>query len=133
MTTTNARPRLTDREIALMREIVKWRKANGVHYRGPSKIGQFIEWVGQEQAVCFEILDGEIGWGPIGRIYGPWIAVGSVTEAVDLLVALGYLPARFSTAYRDGFGRGREFQTYASNWQGSTDHAQSLLPVAWSR
>jgi hypothetical protein len=103
MTTTNARPRLTDREIALMREIVKWRKANGVHYRGPSKIGQFIEWVGQEQAVCFEILDSEIGWGPIGQIYGPWIAVGSVTEAVDLLVALGFLPARFSTVYASGW------------------------------
>lgn len=123
MTTTNARPRLTDREIALMREIVKWRKANGVHYRGPSKIGQFIEWVGQEQAVCFEILDGEIGWGPIGQIYGPWIAVGSVTEAVDLLVALGYLPARFSTAYRAGW------DASAADAGFGTEHFNSIAPV----
>jgi hypothetical protein len=51
------------------------------------------------------------------------------TRMTDLLVALGYLPERFSSAYRAGFGRGREFQTYASNWQGGTDYAQSLLPA----
>lgn len=35
-----------------------------------------------------------------------WVA--SVTEAVDLLVALGIAPTRFSTAYQAGWDVGRE-------------------------
>lgn len=36
------------------------------------------------------------------------VQVVSVAEAVDLLVTLGILPSRFSTAYRAGWDAGRE-------------------------
>lgn len=100
--------RMTVPEIALMREIVKWRRANGVAYwRARTPIGRFVSWKVWSQ--------GEVVWDPSahedrhlghddrnGSSY-EWVRVANVTQAVDVLVALGYLPKRFSTAYRAGW------------------------------
>lgn len=95
------KPRMSVAEIALMREIVRWRKAHGWLY-------QFwgARWVESRsgRAVTYESGDGEVGVTPNYHIRNyRWYPVESVTQAVDVLVAFGYLPARFSSAYRAGW------------------------------
>lgn len=105
MTTTSTRPRMTGREIALMRDIVTWRKANRwrhlPHYGytgdpGSPAVSWYLQTPGATEIGVTSQLDVE----PY-----EWHHVRSVTEAVDLLVALSYLPARFSSAYRAGWDK----------------------------
>lgn len=60
-----------------------WRDDEEVRVRRPDHLGRFPAWP---------------------RTY----RVRSVTEGVDLLVALRILPARFSSAWRDGFAAGAD-------------------------
>jgi hypothetical protein len=102
MAMTDTRPRMTVREIALMREIVKWRKVGDITparlgrmpcYRYPDHRAVVLTWWDDSVTVTTDY------WHePYSRH-----RVRSFTEAVDLLVALGYLPARFSTAYAEGW------------------------------
>jgi hypothetical protein len=58
------------------------------------------------------------------------LPVRTVTEAVDVLVALGFLPARFSSAYQSGGPRGRQGGTPVR----LTGDEQPLVPAveaAW--
>lgn len=50
----------------------------------------------------------EVGVHPDRHSPLTWCEVESVTQAVDVLVALGYLPVRFSSAYAAGWNVGRE-------------------------
>lgn len=98
--TTVTTPRMTVEEIRLMRAIVRWRRANGVDLRAWR--GCWVLPDGSQ--ISYETTDpAEVAHEPQGRGGLQWIRVRSVTQAVDLLVALGYLPARFSSAYRAGW------------------------------
>ena len=103
--TTDTKPRMTVAEIALMREIVKWRKANRYTYLPDrSRYRHRDTW----RSVGWVALDSDmppaVGVSPdYKQVIFDWHRVTSFTEAVDLLVALGYLPQRFSSAYRAGW------------------------------
>jgi hypothetical protein len=93
--------RMSTGEIALVREIVRWRRNHGSTSTGtPPRRG----WRAGPGGSVSLTEDGDIG---ITADYhgGPyeWYRARSLTEGVDLLVALGYLPARFSSAYEAGW------------------------------
>lgn len=99
--------RLTLDEIAVLREVVKWRLRSDVgadfDFSSPGyrlNGGRAFMWLKPgSQATCMKI-----GVTPkYSKAESVWHKVTSVTQALDLLVALGYLPARFSTAYRAGW------------------------------
>lgn len=99
--------RLTLDEIAMLREVVKWRRRSDVgadfdffYSRYLFNGGRVFMWLKpNSQATCMKV-----GITPhYGVVASVWHKVASVTQALDLLVALGYLPARFSTAYRAGW------------------------------
>lgn len=105
--TMEQRPRLSLDELAVLREVVKWRRRSDVgadfDFFSPSyrfNGGRAIMWLTpSSQATCMKV-----GVTPdYSRVQSVWHKVASVTQALDLLVALGYLPARFSTAYRAGW------------------------------
>jgi hypothetical protein len=100
-------------EIALMREIIKWRKANGVRFfqwRPGVAFGAFTEWERWSRGIRIRMAyEHACGGLIIVDTYGPGgghearFQPTSVIQAADLLVAYGYLPARFSSAYRAGW------------------------------
>lgn len=103
--------RMTVEEIALVREVVKWRRNHGVlffKWRRGVAFGVLAEWKktvdGRQRNVSVEFDPPRIV-ATEDYYHGAFRAlpVGTVTEAVDVLVALGYLPPRFSTAYRKGW------------------------------
>jgi len=111
MTDELEQPRMTVAEIGVMREIVKWRREAG-HLFAPMNsryLGHWAEWRDGARAFGREVtvdhsIPGKFAVRPEGRyVTGRWYVALSFTEAVDILVALGYLPARFSTAYRAGW------------------------------
>jgi len=115
MTDEDEAVRMTVAEIAVMREIVKWRKAEGVRLWRSRKIGDFIDWrITRNGNITYVVLEEptsrpELGYSRIGSsVADAWLTLGSFTEGVDLLVALGLLPARFSSAYAQGWTVGRE-------------------------
>jgi hypothetical protein len=107
MTDTDARPRMTVEDIALMREIVKWRRNHGVDFVRRRVYGApYWKDYATKREVWFQPRE----VNPLTVVrpceYGTelWDVVApSLTEAVDLLVAYGFLPARFSSAYRAGW------------------------------
>ena len=113
MTDTTAR-RMTVAEIALMRAVVAWRRANGVTYWKAARIlGRFAQWSesgrdGRQVSVDFYRGDdapyAQMVVGRRQEFYGMKVGDGyNVTEAIDILVSIGYLPKRFSSAYRVGW------------------------------
>lgn len=109
--------RMTIAEIALMRQVIAWRKANGIDFAGGGRLSQgsrAADWVDvggitgpSRRAVSVSFGDVD----PLGICAGRrksyrWIEVDSVTEGVDILVAKGYLPKRFSSAYAAGYVAG---------------------------
>lgn len=89
-------------ERALLLAVMRWARAEGIEFesaywwtrRGPI-----------EQHWGVSLLDGESPFLTVwrGRDTGRDYWVRSLAEAIDLLVTLGILPARFSTAYRAGW------------------------------
>ena len=117
---------LTPAEIGLMRAIVTWRREtiDGVWPRGEFSTnrgwGHFLSWrrytSASRTSVAVEVahegddnhdrqlrlcVDTACRCGHETRTVE--FEPGSVTEAVDALVALGVLPPRFSSAYRAGW------------------------------
>lgn len=95
-------------EMAVLRELARWRRSKGHDYvvgHGLTPTyrladGGAICWLGpKSQATCMKIGVTK----DYGRIMLVWHRVESVAQALDMLVVLGYLPARFSTAYRAGW------------------------------
>jgi hypothetical protein len=102
--------RMTVAEIGVMREIVKWRKTEGVTLWRSRSLGHFIDWSVRRDGVkaCVTVETPStwprLGWTHRGEtIYDAWLELRNFTEGVDLLVALGFLPARFSSSYRAGW------------------------------
>lgn len=101
---------MTPEEIALMRRIIAWRKAHEIEFVKRRVLGTY--WVDafgftgpKRRAVALELKhspDAPIGVSPGPQHSYVWYGAESVTQAVDLLVAYGYLPARFSSAYWNG-------------------------------
>lgn len=110
MDETEART-MTVPEIALVRELVRWRKNNRAEWRPFTGCWRYptVYTTGRRAvvgaAVTWDPSDGEVGYSLGGTMvhYFTWIKADSVTEAVDLLVALDILPTRFSSAYRAGW------------------------------
>ena len=109
MADSDARPRMTADDIALMREIVQWRKNHEIDFVRRRVYGSPY-WV--------DYRTGREVWFEYQNVYplairkekGGWsdsIPARTLTEAVDVLVALGFLPPRFSSAYRAGWHAAR--------------------------
>lgn len=105
--------RMTPEEIHLVRRIVRWRRDNDVRFiRWPKGgFGRFDEWYrwpagGGKMVVAFD----EAGLHVDRDYYGEDDTINlprvTVAEVVDMLVALGVLPARFSSAYETGWRDG---------------------------
>jgi hypothetical protein len=97
--------RMTAVEIGLLREIVRWRRSHDGEYvytwsRYRLIDGKSFAWLSVDShATCMKI-----GVSPdFYREPFTWHRVRTIGEAVDLLVVLGYLPMRFSSAYRAGW------------------------------
>lgn len=117
---TKERHQLTVDEIHLLRTIARWRRATGVSYfqwRPGKGFGVMTEWKmwhgdvrkRRQINVTYE-PDTESGPASLAATrdyYGSEdfkdLSVTTVAEAVDVLVALGFLPPRFSSAYRAGW------------------------------
>lgn len=111
-------------DIALMRQLIAWRKSAGVELRPergawvdmtkPFRGGQrTITWADRDQ---WPNGDGEVGFASdyvTEQI--TWVRVSSLTEAVDILAAKGYVPVRFSSAYKAGWEAGEEDAEHGSD------------------
>lgn len=107
--------RMSVDEIALMREIVRWRRGRTLAKPYSSRADYFRHrWhtIGGDWAdVAYEIPavdDYSDAYAVLYYLRGRYssyakIEVRTVTQAVDVLVALGYLPLRFSSGYRAGW------------------------------
>jgi hypothetical protein len=93
---------VTGAERTLLLAVFRWARAEGVRLDGatrwtsppPHRWGVEF-WGGLDDRPVFVWREGQI----IGSNYD----VVDIAEAVDLLAALGILPAQFSTAYRAGY------------------------------
>lgn len=107
--------RMSVDEIALMREIVRWRRgrtlAKPYAARAEFYRNRWHALGGDWAEVAYEIPEVDeyndayaVLYYSRGR-YSSYatIEVRTVTQAVDLLVALGFLPLRFSSGYRAGW------------------------------
>lgn len=97
--------RMTADEMAVLREIVKWRRATGGEYlptwsRYRLADGRSFAWLSLDSyATCMKVGV----CADIMRYQYTWHRIDSIQQGIDLLVALGYVPARFSSAYRAGW------------------------------
>lgn len=103
---TEAKQRMSLDEVALLRELVRWRRNHGVDYDFAGATlrladGRTIAW--NTYSALHWPRAGEVGVRDCRLRPLTWHEVESVTQAVDVLVALGYLPARLSSAYRAGW------------------------------
>jgi hypothetical protein len=133
-----------EQDVHLLREIAKWRRNHDVNYfqwRPGVGFGVFTEWYRyvdrKRRTVSFEPKS----MSSVPRLlatvdyYGSQelqkLPVTTVTEAVDVLVALGFLPARFSSAYRVGWDKANGFAQAraAHRWIPPTDYA-ACAPAA---
>lgn len=113
----NESARLTVDEIGVMREIIAWCKESNVYetycarweavseiaYRPHSTRGRAVDFNQKYDNGASVAFAGEYShtWKPL--------PARTFTEAVDMLVALGFLPPRFSSAYQAGWGMGIRF------------------------
>jgi hypothetical protein len=114
---TEEKTSLTVEEIGLLREVARWRRAHGVDYfqwRRGVGFGRFTEWKAWETGLDGREVRRHVAYdpAPTGIVstnkdyYGGEtvdLPLATVAETVDMLVALGFLPARFSSAYRRGW------------------------------
>lgn len=143
--------RMTVDEIAVMREVVKWRKANGVEFYlaalSPLQ-GVPQGWASwsHHKTINGRLHKREVSWdrsqAEIGEVSDyhaqsfRWHEVDSVQQAIDLLVVYGYLPLRFSLAYRggwwgrDSFSRGEADPDRERDFYGD-DERFPAVPGAW--
>lgn len=108
--------RLTVDELALMRAIVLWRRQTLAPATWPQVDYYKRRWSRGFREVSFELPkvdDPADGYAVVSFAPGRYaslthIEARSLVEGVDVLVAFGYLPPRFSSAYRAGWDTGRE-------------------------
>jgi hypothetical protein len=90
--------KLTAEEVALLREVFRWARNHDVTR---TAWGDAWRQGLRGKMVCRD--ENTIGWAVDRHADYHWLAVDSVTQAIDVLVAVGYLPQRFSSAYRSGW------------------------------
>jgi hypothetical protein len=95
---------MTPAERSLLLALFRWARAEGGLEYGRSswwgnRTGPRAQWWNVDYDVGDEYLTVWYGTMPKAKPY----YVASVTQAVDLVVALGIAPPRFSTAYRAGW------------------------------
>jgi hypothetical protein len=131
--------RMTVDEIAVMREIIKWCKAEGVEetYAARWEAKKEISW--SPNARRARAVDLDLRWHGLrvalgGELSHTWrdVPARTFTEGVDMLVALGFLPAQFSSAYRAGW----EGRNSATDSDGCVDlvtwpEYAPAVPAAW--
>jgi len=96
---------MTAVERALLLQVSRWARAEGVRLDGamrwtsppPHRWG--VDWWGENEP---DDATPMVVWRK-GTSTGKSYWVASIAEAVDVLCALGILPARFSTSYRAGW------------------------------
>lgn len=116
----------SEQDVHLLREIAKWRRGHDVtffQWRPTGRnFGAFTEWK-QFRNTADGRVQFNVSYEPGGEWRYPRLSVTSnykresvqelpvrtVTEAVDVLVALGFLPSRFSSAYRLGWDKANGF------------------------
>lgn len=109
MTDIDEAVRMTPADIGVMREIIAWRKNREIEFVRNRTLGTY--WVDAFGTTGAKRRSVAIEWRsakPLGTAASSyesyeWFAPASFRQAVDMLVALGYLPARFSSAYRAGW------------------------------
>jgi hypothetical protein len=96
---------VTPAERTLLLALFRWARTEGGMewgrwaHRWSRQRGPREQWLG----VDFDSEDGEYLSIYRGRVNARDYWVGSLVEAVDVLAALGIVPARFSSAYRAGW------------------------------
>lgn len=118
---SDERPVMTVKDVALMRQIVAWRKANEIEfvkrrvYGAPYWIDTFGRTGPRRRSVTVDVkhYSADYELTPIGldsrdHALFTWLPAASFRQVVDVLVAYGYLPVRFSSAYTAGAETGRE-------------------------
>lgn len=124
-------------DVHLLREIAKWRRVAGIDYwRARGNLGRFVQWseIGRDgRQVSIDFERGDEAWYAtmtIGRRYEIGGVKGNddwtLTQAIDVLVAVGYLPPRFSSAYAAGW-----LASYEDSEHGLTgDDYRAIVPAA---
>lgn len=135
-------------EIALLKEVARWRRANDVRYfqwRPGVGFGVFTEWKkdvdrktqinvsyepdrsGEEELRPRLLVTRDYYGGDEFQV----LPVTTIEQAIDVLVALGFLPPRFSSAYLAGWRAG---ETWAAD-QMFREPENAGLPVGtpWVR
>lgn len=124
---------MTRAEQALLLQLFRWARTEGVRLDGAMRWGSppphrwgIDFWKGLDDRDLFVWRE--------GRVVGTNYPVASITEAVDLLVTLGIVPARFSTAYRAGYNAANQARQIAGEpfrggkgWQ--CPEVYALLPA----
>lgn len=90
--------KLTLDEVALLREVFRWARNHDV-----TRTAWGDAWRQGLKGKMVTRDENTIGWAPDRWSDYHWLAVDSIAQAVDVLVAVGYLPQRFSSAYRAGW------------------------------
>jgi hypothetical protein len=143
--------RMTVDEIAVLREVARWRRNHDVaffQWRPGVGFGPFTEWrawlnddaAGQRRrvSVVYTPTDSVV---EVVRHNGKegfqLIPCRTVTEAVDMIVALGLLPPRFSSAYLKGWQMLLTFSTLSEHFATGEERERAFgqaipaWPVPW--
>lgn len=138
---TQTERRMTADEFETLKELVRWRRNHGVDFDFRSATlrlgdGRTIAW-NTESALHWPRA-AEIGVNPVRHRPLMWHEVESVTQAIDTLVALGYLPVRFSSAYRYGWDAANTWmkpeidpERFRQMFQDVSSISFPALPAAW--
>jgi hypothetical protein len=90
--------RLTLDEIALLREVFRWARDHDV-----TRTAWGDAWKQGRKGKMVTRDENAIGWAADRWSDFHWLTVDSIAQAVDVLVAVGHLPQRFSSAYLAGW------------------------------
>lgn len=91
----------TDR--ALLRSVFSWARANGWHGQRFLSGRRWDHLMGDDEVVWSYDADDRDAWTLVTNVVPAEAVVTSVAQAVDVLCALGVLPARFFSAIRNGY------------------------------
>jgi hypothetical protein len=125
---TETKQHMSTEEISLMREIVRWRKNHGIDF--VRRINPYGDPYWKDYATGREVWfyrnESGMALSGLGDFSTADIPATSFTQAVDLLVAYGYLPQRFSSAYRAGWHASRVWEVGSDEF-GTSDEFKRLF------
>jgi hypothetical protein len=116
---------------------LNWRLNTWAEYAERREVAVELAFAGEDYGDgTYAPLQYRMGWAGGNRHESAeftWVEPCTLAEGIDMLVALGFLPPRFSSAYREGFDNGRSFQSSAANGYGSASGVQAPLPAVVRR